>query len=74
MPEIGTVVYGIRYNGDYYELDELKIRTSEDDWFVGLNTKTKQAHYFHARDLGKTVFLDKDKAVAELDNKAVFLK
>ena len=59
-----------------YDVYELRIRTVEDDWFVGIEKTDKQAHYFTKSDIGKTIFTDRNEAVrkvkeAEKNNMAV---
>ena len=46
-----------------YDVYELKIRTVEDDWFVGIEKTDKQAHYFTKSDIGKTIFIDRNEAL-----------
>ena len=46
-----------------YDVYELRIRTVEDDWFVGLEKTDKQAHYFTKSDIGKTIFKDRNEAL-----------
>lgn len=41
-----------------YDLDELKIRTVKDDYFVGIEKYTKKAFLFPYSSIGKTVFLN----------------
>jgi hypothetical protein len=59
-----------------YDVLELKIRTVEKDWFVGLEKRDKQAFLFPNTALNKTVFIDRKKALekvkaAELNKKEI---
>ena len=58
-----------------YDVYELTVRTVEDDWFVGLEKRDKQAFLFSSSDFNKIVFKDRNKALkvvklAELNKKA----
>ena len=46
-----------------YDILELKLRTVEDDWFVGMEKRDKQAFLFHDKDIDKTIFTDRKKAL-----------
>lgn len=46
-----------------YDILELKIRTVEDNWFVGMEKRDKQAFLFHDKDINKTIFTDRKKAL-----------
>lgn len=46
-----------------YDVLELKIRTVEEDWFVGQEKRDKQAFLFLDDAIGKTVFTDRKKAL-----------
>lgn len=46
-----------------YDVYELRIRTVEDNWFVGIEQTDKQAHYFTKSDIGKTIFIDRNEAL-----------
>ena len=59
-----------------YDVYELRIRTVEDDWFVGIEKRDEHAHLFNNSDIGKTIFTDRNEAVrkvkeAEKNNMAV---
>lgn len=46
-----------------YDLDELKIRTVTEDYFVGLEKKEKKAFLFPYSSIGKTIFLNRKDAL-----------
>lgn len=46
-----------------YDICDLKIRTVEDDWFVGTDKKDKHAYLFKKSALNKTVFFDRKIAL-----------
>ena len=52
IPETGT-----------YEVDELRIRTVADTYFVGSEKYTRQAFLFPHSDYGKVVFQDRETAL-----------
>ena len=59
-----------------YDVLELKIRTVEKDWFVGIEKRDKQAFLFENDTINKTVFKDRKKALkkvkdAELNKKEI---
>ena len=59
-----------------YDVYELRIRTVEDDWFVGIEKRDEHAHLFNNSDIGNTIFTDRNEAVrkvkeAEKNNMAV---
>lgn len=49
-----------------YECEELKIRTKTDDYYVGVNTKTKQARPFTENMIDTYVFVHRIDAVQAL--------
>ena len=63
--KIKDVVYYARIlpTSSIYDVLELKIRTVEDDWFVGIEKRDKQAFLFHDKDINKTIFTDRKKAL-----------
>ena len=70
------VVYYTRIlpSSNVYDILEIKIRTVEDNWFVGIEKRDKQAFLFHNADIDKTVFTSRNKALevikqAELNKK-----
>lgn len=70
------VVYYTRIlpSSNVYDILEIKIRTVEDNWFVGIEKRDKQAFLFHDADIDKTVFTNRNKALevikqAELNKK-----
>ena len=46
-----------------YDVYELRIRTVEDDWFVGIEKRDEHAHLFNNSDIGKTIFIDRNEAL-----------
>lgn len=46
-----------------YDLLELKIRTVEKDWFVGIEKRDKQAFLFYNDDINNIIFLDRNEAL-----------
>lgn len=49
-----------------YDLYELKIRTVEEDWFVGIEKRDKQAFLFYNSELNRTVFKDRNAALEKI--------
>ena len=47
-----------------YDVCELHVRSVCDNWFVGIDKRDKQAHMLDTKEIGKTVFKDRSKAVA----------
>lgn len=46
-----------------YDLLELKIRTVEKDWYVGIEKRDKQAFLFYNDDINDIIFLDRNEAL-----------
>jgi hypothetical protein len=46
-----------------YEISELKVRTVEDDYFVGIDKHDKHAYLLNYSAFGKTVFEDRKVAL-----------
>ena len=46
-----------------YDVLELKIRTVENDWFVGIEKRDKQAFLFSNSLIGKCIFANRNKAL-----------
>lgn len=46
-----------------YDLCELKIRTVEDDYFVGIDKHDKHAYLFNYDSIDKTIFKDRKIAL-----------
>lgn len=60
----GDIVYYARVIPNIlYEVCELKVRTVEDTYFVGLENRTKHAFVFNNDNLNKTVFYDRKIAL-----------
>ena len=49
-----------------YDVYELRIRTVEDDWFVGIEKRDEHAHLFNNSDIEKTIFTDRNEAVRKV--------
>ena len=49
-----------------YDLDELKIRTVEDTYFVGVEKRNKTAFLLPYSSIGKTVFIDRKEALKKI--------
>lgn len=50
-------------NCGIYEVCELKIRTVEDGWFVGIEKRDKHTYLLYNSEIGKTVFMDRQDAL-----------
>lgn len=57
IPEVGI-----------YEICELKIRTVEDTYFVGVDKRDKHAFLFNMCDIGKIIFLNRKEALEIVRN------
>lgn len=51
---------------DVYDVCDLIIRTVEDDWFVGMDKRDKHAYLFQDRDVGVSVFFDRNIALKKV--------
>lgn len=62
---IGTVVYYAQCltTTGTFEVLELKVRTVEDTWFVGIDKSTKHAYLFYNKDIGSTIFFNRQEAL-----------
>ena len=49
-----------------YDLDELKIRTVTEEYFVGIEKKEKRAFLFPYSSINKTVFLNRKDALNKI--------
>lgn len=49
-----------------YDLDELKIRTVEKDYFVGIAKHNRKAFLFSYNSIGKTVFVNRRDALKKI--------
>jgi len=49
-----------------YEVCEIKIRTVEDTWFVGIEKREKHAFLFSYSDIGKSIFFDRNVALDKI--------
>lgn len=61
----GMVVYYAQClsTAGIFEVLELKIRTVEDNWFVGTEKREKHAYLFYDKELGRTIFFDRNEAL-----------
>lgn len=51
-----------------YDVLDLKLRTVEDDWFVGTDKHTKQAYLFGNSAISDTVFMERKDALTRVHN------
>ena len=58
MFEIGNTIYYARAipTVDIYEVIELSIRSSGEDWAIGVDSSTRQAFPFNKSDVGTLIF------------------
>lgn len=62
-----TVYYTrIMPSSNIYDILELKIRTVEDNWFVGIEKRDKQALLFYDTDINKIIFKDRNVALEKV--------
>ena len=63
--EKGQIVYYARIipTVEIYEVIELKLRTVENTYFVGVEESTQHAYLFGNSNLGKLVFLKRNDAL-----------
>ena len=61
----GDVLYyaQILENVGVFEVLEVTLRTVEDTWMVGVETKEKQAHLFYKKDIDKCIFFNRHDAL-----------
>lgn len=66
--KVKDIVYHTRifHSLGIYDLDELRIRTVTDTYFVGIEKRTKKAFLFPYSAIDKTVFLDRSKALKKV--------
>lgn len=50
-------------NANIYDVYKMKVRTVENDWFVGMDKRDKHAYLFSYSDIDKTVFKDRKDAL-----------
>ena len=62
------IVYYTRIlpSSNIYDLLELKVRTVEEDWFVGIEKRDKQAFLFYNTEINKTIFTDRTVALEKI--------
>lgn len=46
-----------------FEVLELKVRTVEDNWFVGIDKTSKHAYMFNVNEIDKVVFKNRKKCL-----------
>lgn len=64
MKRLDTVYYArILDQVATYEICELRIRTIEDDYFVGIDKRDKHAYLFSNDELNKKVFYNRSDAL-----------
>lgn len=49
-----------------YDLLELKLRTVESNWFVGIEKRDKQAYIFQDSAINQLIFKDREDALEKL--------
>lgn len=61
-----SVVYYARLipKNHVYEVCELKIRTVEETWFVGVDKRDKHAYLLNTTDINQTVFEKRQDALS----------
>ena len=64
----GDIIYWARCipQTGTFDLIELKIRTVQPTYFVGVDDKTSQAYPFAPKDIGEIVFYDRENALREV--------
>lgn len=62
----GTIVYYSQCmeNIGTFEVLEIRVRTIEDTWFVGVENRSKHAYLFSYKNIGKIVFFTREDALA----------
>lgn len=62
----GSVFYYARLipKNHVYEVCELKIRTIEETWFVGVDKRDKHAYLLNTADINQTVFEKRQDALS----------
>ena len=75
----GNKIYYARIieSSNIFDVLDLTIRTVQDDWFVGIEKRDKQAFLFQESDIGIRIFLDRAEALdkvldAEKNKKIIF--
>ncbi len=66
----GDIVYYARAlpTVSIYEVIELMIRTVGNGWYVGIDTKDKQAYLFYEKDIDVIIFLHRKDALKLVKN------
>ena len=63
--QIGDKVYYVRRRFSKYDVLDLRLRTVEENYFVGSEKDSKQAFLFRNRDIDDVVFLHRADAIKE---------
>ena len=63
--QVGDRIYYARKRFNKYDVLDLKVRTVEENYFVGSEESTKQAFLFHYNDLDDVVFIHRTDALKE---------
>ena len=63
--QIGDMIYYVRRRFSKYDVLDLRLRTVEENYFVGSEKDSKQAFLFRNRDINDVVFLHRKDAVKE---------
>ena len=63
--QVGDRIYYTRKRFNKYDVLDLKVRTVEENYFVGSEGSTKQAFLFRYNDLGDVVFVHRADALKE---------
>ena len=48
-----------------YDVHDLKVRSTEDTYFVGVDVRSKHSFIFSYKDIGKAIFLNREDAVTK---------
>lgn len=61
----GEKIYYVRIHNsvNLYEVYDLKVRMVEKTWFSATDERTQKAFIFSYKDIGKTVFFDREEAL-----------
>ena len=48
-----------------YDVHDLKVRSTEDTYFVGVDVRNKHSFIFSYKDIGKSIFINREDAVTK---------
>ena len=48
-----------------FDVHDLKVRSTEDTYFVGVDVRSKHSFIFSYKDIGKAIFLNREDAVTK---------